>query len=335
MFQTELHHALQTLAHPFVVAFANGINALGYKTFYLLILFVLIFGVDFKRGFVLLHVVVWNATITAWLKDWLRLPRPIDVDYSLKVLETNYNNPNTQFLRSGAPSFWAPLPPEVLAYYQAQKMASYGFPSGHVSGATAFFGAWALAFRQWRWLIWLALGVIVLMPWARMFVGQHFLADVLGGLAIGSLIVALAYTLCLHPKAQERLSLWDRVNALKISDIWVLYLLLSPLAIALLGQVVIGGQLMGANLVFLWLSHRGFPQDNATWVQRLLRVLLALLLYGALAQIFKRLDGLDWLQHPVWQFSLHGLSFGLLCGLGVALAQQWGLYGYVKTTHAN
>jgi membrane-associated phospholipid phosphatase len=69
------------------------------------------------------------------------------------------------------------------------------FPSGHTSGAMLVFGllAYLLArsWPQWKWRIYACCGVFILMMgFSRLYLGAHWLSDVLGGL-----IVALSWNL--------------------------------------------------------------------------------------------------------------------------------------------
>jgi len=70
---------------------------------------------------------------------------------------------------------------------------SHGFPSGHVSATTTFVVGLALlaGSRRRRW----ALGVawIIAMALSRMYLGRHFLGDVIGGVGVGLATVAMAW----------------------------------------------------------------------------------------------------------------------------------------------
>jgi len=72
-----------------------------------------------------------------------------------------------------------------------------GFPSGHATGATVFYGALAALTGVWnrrrRWL--LAVGFIVLVAFTRLALGVHYLADVLGGFVVGGTFLAVALAL--------------------------------------------------------------------------------------------------------------------------------------------
>ena len=91
--------------------------------------------------------------VIAGIKPWLDFPRPVEVlgAGAVHVL--------------GAPQLW------------------HGFPSGHAAFAFLLLGSLAPGAN---WPLRVALGLFALwVAWARMAVGAHFPADVLGGALIG------------------------------------------------------------------------------------------------------------------------------------------------------
>jgi undecaprenyl-diphosphatase len=78
---------------------------------------------------------------------------------------------------------------------------SYSFPSGHATGSAVGYGmlAYCLALRwkAWRrrWLLVAGLGLLVLViGFTRIYLGVHFLSDVLAGYALGLAWLALCVT---------------------------------------------------------------------------------------------------------------------------------------------
>ena len=80
-------------------------------------------------------------------------------------------------------------------------LGSFSFPSGHAMAATLLYGFLA-AFgvkkvRAWRWrvLVVLSAGMLVVMiGFSRLYLGVHYLSDVLAGMAAGSAWLALCLT---------------------------------------------------------------------------------------------------------------------------------------------
>ncbi len=193
MFQTELHRWFQSFDSPLLRFAMQAVSMLGEEEFYTLLIMVLLFGIDRHRGFIMMQIILWTAILTAALKDTFALPRPVDVD-SLVVDYTNAGSHPSPFLGRGAPGFLAPLPDDVVAYYRNVPDLLYGFPSGHCSSSIATWGSLALLFRR-SWLAWCTLALVFLMPLSRIYLGRHFLADVLGGLFLGVLVLLFVASL--------------------------------------------------------------------------------------------------------------------------------------------
>ncbi len=83
------------------------------------------------------------------------------------------------------------IDPGVARTPEAIPDSGPGFPSGHAQLSITFWGyaAWWLA-RRWFWI--LALLVVALISFSRLYLGMHFLVDVGGGLVIGAVYTAAA-----------------------------------------------------------------------------------------------------------------------------------------------
>ena len=77
-------------------------------------------------------------------------------------------------------------------------LTTYSFPSGHTAGATVFYGflaAFLLSHpraQPWRgWILAVAVAMIVLVGVSRIYLGVHYLTDVVAALVEGVLWLAI------------------------------------------------------------------------------------------------------------------------------------------------
>lgn len=149
MFDVALIRWLQTFSSPFLDNLFLVITSLGSTYFYMLLLPFIYWAVDRTVGRRVGGVFMASMWLNGLLKEIFSLPRPSPAD--VKVLSTE------------------PSP---------------GFPSGHAQGSTTLWGALALSFRR-GWFTCLAVTLIILISFSRLYLGAHFPGDVLGGLLLG------------------------------------------------------------------------------------------------------------------------------------------------------
>lgn len=97
--------------------------------------------------------------------------------------------PLSFFLDNGLKLFFQhPRPTEAIIAIPD----SYSFPSGHAVAASALYLTLALVAaqgqrtnRQRRLLVWCGVLVAALVAWSRVYLGVHYLSDVVGGLLLG------------------------------------------------------------------------------------------------------------------------------------------------------
>lgn len=329
MFQTEPIHALQSFASDGLTQFMLAVSSLGYAYTLVPILVVIAFGIDFRRGFVLIQVVLWNTALTGLLKSAFALPRPDAVDSTL--LQPGDDRPEiAPFERVGAPSFWAPLPAEVVSYYRQLGEFSYGFPSGHSSVTTALWGSMSLLFRE-RWLWVVSLSLIALMPLSRMYLARHFLAGVLGGVGVGLLVVASTWWIAIGPVSRGRRSVLARLPgglpASREAARFLLYLAL-PALVVLLPRVGLTNamRIVGVNFGLWLLTRSGLPEDDGESWKRFLRVVVAVVLYTATGWLLGWLCELAFGDDDLFEPFIEGLSTFALTWGTTSLSYRLGLY---------
>ncbi len=298
MFQTEPIIFIQSLGNSLLTFIFKYISELGTISVLSILLIMVMFGIDFKKGFMFIQVALLTATLVTIFKSFFSLPRPFMVDSNVK-LPGEGDAFKTPFTSRGASSFFGQIPADVIDYFRRVPGSDWGFPSGHTAGAVALWGSVFNRFRV-RWVRVLALLLMLLIPLSRLYLGMHFIADIIGGLVIGS-VVLLAFYLFIfkHERLMELLSLryTKERDDLRKSFLW-LYLLLAPVMFAFIPGVnlKVVGFWLGANLSFMIISGRGLPKDEAPAGKRILRVVLVAALFTGLRFSFKYLLNLSGLE---------------------------------------
>ena len=329
MFQTELVIFIQSYSNDFLDAFFTFITSLGYSTFTKPFIIVVIFGLNYRMGFLLLHLGVWNGIATDVLKELFALPRPANVDSAVQLLGKDYPNP-TQLEGMGAKSFFGLLPRESIEFIRANRFDSYGFPSGHTSGSVTIWGGVSLIFKR-NWLTIICVAMMLLIPFSRMYLGRHFLADILGGYILGSSFLYMFYRYVFY---NERLkdfvfNIGEEIKRNTKTILFILYSFFVPLLLLLTPKIDPddSATLLGVNIGFFMIRLRGVPSDEGSVARRICRVLIVFILfygiyffYGRIAElhlvgdsiVFEYISNVIIMGFLVWSSTEINIKFGLM-----------------------
>jgi membrane-associated phospholipid phosphatase len=129
---------------------------LGNEEFYLLIMPLLVWSVDYKLGLRLGVMLMLSGSLNFFLKLGFHQPRPYWVSSKIKDLTT--------------------------------PMGSFGLPSGHSQNAASVFGLMATSTKQ-KWLRGLIIFTIIMVAFSRLYLGVHSITDILLGLLVGVFIL--------------------------------------------------------------------------------------------------------------------------------------------------
>lgn len=278
LFTTSPNLWLQSWASTRLTTVMDVISLCGYNWFYVAIAMLLAFAVNVRAGASLLVLLVLTNVITGATKTVVSYPRPDAVDHrvaALGVAARVADTGNTNIV---------PLVPAAAQRTIAKTLAlpqavdaddAYGFPSGHVSVAMAFFCGLVFLFG-WRgaWLgalIW-----VPLMGLSRMYLGRHFLGDVIGGVAAGvvaTMVVVRALNL------QRLGGTGDRRVLIKTAATAAACVLLA--LVTAIPSTYEAGRLTGAVVALLLVSGAPAGYDDASPVVRMARLVLAVGCSGA------------------------------------------------------
>ncbi len=287
-----------------VIPIMKGITFLGNIEFYLLFMPLLYWCLDIALGIRIGIILLVSGGINAILKQGFHSPRP----------------------------FW--VSSQVQGFSGG---GSFGFPSGHAQNAASIWGLIAVSINK-RWVKGIALVGILLIGLSRVFLGVHFLHDVLVGWLVGSLLLYMFIQL------EPGVISWYKRNSsglriltlIGVTALFILpMLLITPpfnppvLPSAWLETAGIeinpysyndlltsAGAFFGLGLGIIFLTEKGFFNRKGTIWQLILRYLIGvtgvLLLYTGLGKIFpKDLDLISYSLRFI-RYSLIGLwiSFG-------------------------
>ena len=236
MFDPELIVWLQSWATPALTGVMNGISLLGYTRAYMAITILMAFALRMRAAVTLLVLIALSGAFTDATKAAVATPRPDRVSSSVQAL-----------------SLFAEDLRERDADTPTQTEESYGFPSGHVSATTAFAAGLAILLQCGArgWIA--AVTWIVLMALSRLYLGRHFLGDVLGGVGVGLVTLLVGFgVLRLQYLARE----------MRAHDPWPAHRVMTLAGVLAGTALVVGlpdsgdaGRLLGAAIGVLVLVH--------------------------------------------------------------------------------
>jgi membrane-associated phospholipid phosphatase len=279
VFDTGINVWLQSMGSSAATALLTGVTSLGYLPFHAFLIVTLAFGVRLRPGLAVLGAVLLTGLVTDGAKEVVGFPRPDQIDD--RLMRTTASRGEAIVSRGSASGFWSLPAPAVIEKVREQAQArdhgGYGFPSGHVSATTALLvcSAWFLRFR---WLYVFTAAWVPLMALSRMYLGRHFLADVLGGFVIA--IGISAVWIRLFGSSDSADGKWPPRWSLR--GFWLVclgLLVLMPWFPPISPRYA--GALTGLAISYTLIASTGQPPDGGTDRQRVSRVLLALLIFAA------------------------------------------------------
>jgi membrane-associated phospholipid phosphatase len=277
---------IQAFSSPFLDGVFKAITFLGDEKFYLILLPLIFWCLNKGLGAKLVFLFLFSAYANNSLKDIFRAPRPC------------------QF-----------APDKVKAIGECE---GYGFPSGHAQGTGVVWGFLSSQVRKgWLWVLGIATPLLVAL--SRVYLGEHFPHDVIGGLIIAVLFVLL-YTWLL-PSATTRIGELSLISKLALAA-------LVPLALVFIHPTKDTSASMGTLLgMGVGLTLEGefvrFSSGGVIW-KRMLRFLLGFVitfgLYFGLSEALP--TGLHFRFLRYGLIGLWGSFFAPLVFVKTKLAQQ-------------
>jgi membrane-associated phospholipid phosphatase len=266
--QIAIIHSLQGLG-AWLVAPMQAITFLGNEQFFIMVLPILLWCIDYGLGLKVGFILIASGQLFSIFKVAFQSPRPFWYSTSVKAYSVE---------------------------------TSFGLPSGHATNTIAVFGQIASGLKK-KWISWLCWILVFLVGFSRVFLGMHFITDVLGGWILGGLILFVFVRFSDRIAAAFRkLSLVNQYavviltslawlllcyapylnsGAVKIPTEWVTNALIygessRPIPLDVTGIYTSVGIWLGLGLGAIWLHHRGGFDAGGTGIQQFERVIIGL-----------------------------------------------------------
>ena len=177
----EVIRFIQQIQNPLLTSFFFAVSGMGGAVSFFLVLPALFWCMDYRLGVRVAVVFSISAIANSFLKEFFSQPRPFNLDPSLGI----------------------------------GTAAGYGLPSGHAQESLVLWWSVALGVRKkWFWAVTAVL--IILVGFSRVYLGVHFPTDVMGGWAVGIIL------LCLYAMFQPGIEDWIRSRSIFIQALLVL-----------------------------------------------------------------------------------------------------------------
>ncbi len=150
----EIIKFIQQFSNPILDLLMRIITQFGDIYFYLAIGIVFYWIIDKKFGFKLIVVFLFSMTINGIIKSVVKRPRPFQKDSSLLLDDFDITH-------------------------------GYSFPSGHSQGIFSMGTLLIKEHGQYKWLKYILITLMILVPISRVYLAQHYMSDILVGAAIG------------------------------------------------------------------------------------------------------------------------------------------------------
>lgn len=170
----EIIETIQKLSNPLLDWLMRIITETGDVLAFIILGVILFWCIDKKFAYKLMTTLLFSASINGAIKSFTQKNRPYQ-DGAEPIL---------------------------------QKTEGSSMPSGHSQNIATTSTFMVYKYRKINWVKWIFISLTILVPFSRMYLGQHYLEDVLVGLVLGFLIAVLGlFVYSKFPEKEEYVGL--------------------------------------------------------------------------------------------------------------------------------
>jgi membrane-associated phospholipid phosphatase len=243
----EILKYIQAFSNPILDSFFEIITMLGEDLFFILVIAIFYWCFNKTFGYKLAFIYLTSIAVNTIIKEIVKFPRPIGY--------------------------------EGIKSRRVETAGGYSFPSGHTQKSTTLFTTLMIEFKK-KWLYLLGVLGILLVGFSRMYLGVHWLTDVIGGLIIGILWTIIVNKIFTWSK--------DKDNPM------LLGVLVIPMLIGLLFFKTAAYYKTVGTLVALWIGY--IIEDKyinyvtkAIWWKQIMKLVIGFLGLIIIKVFFKKL----------------------------------------------
>lgn len=266
----EVIRIFQSIQSPFLTGLVRFITHLGAAPAYIVLLCIILWTVDYKKGFRLGFVLLFSASLNNAIKSYLNVPRPYTRDPSVGL----------------------------------SSETSSSTPSGHSQNSAAFWSHFSYLNPKLKKVLALTIAFAfpLLIGLTRIYLGVHYPTDVLMGWGIG--FAVSIYAILFAPLVTPLLNRLPKIfKILTAALLVVLFNILSP------EDTSMQAALFGLCLGFILLcENKGFNAKSGSIPQKIIRTLIGLAVVAALYYGLKLVfPGEDSAQYQAFRFIRYAL----------------------------
>jgi len=301
-FGQAINEIFQSVFPDWLITIFQGITFLGDAIVYIVILAVGFWIYKKKEATIAMYILLTSVFLNFFLKTLIQKPRP------------------TNNIR---------IPDDI---------EGYSTPSGHAQNSTAVYG-WIMLYFRKIWLYIVTPILVLLICLSRIVLGVHYIGDVIIGFLVGAAILAALYFIV--PYILRIIESWSDRMKIIVGELYGIAVFIVTFTQGLFGNWdpnhptnmviedntahIVSALMFIPILVWVEAKFVKMKNDNITWLSKLLRVIVGLVIllgtYFGFSVLFKLIDttGLAFMARYSVDYLIRFIRYSILIVIAVLL----------------